>query len=307
MTSGSLRRWFLSLRAYSFTASLMPAALAAALSLSLAQQVLPEPSSATLSLLWWPFPVYVFAALLFHAGTNVLNDYYDYCHGVDTEDDGDPTRVLTRGLVSPAFMLWSGRLYFVLGVLIGSTIGLVRGPVYVVLGILGATGAYFYTNARFSFKYVALGDVVVFLLMGPALVAMGVWGVAGVVPASVVAHTLPVAFLVTAILHGNNLRDREGDRAAGVRTLANRMSHAAARWFFAALVTLPYLMVLLMVHGATLPPLTLITLASAPIAFRLARSVFDSAADLSRLPLSCALLHLVFSAAYTAGIAVAAL
>ncbi len=307
MTSGTLRRWVLSLRAYSFTASVMPAALAAALSLSLAQVSLPALSRPLITLVWWPFPVYVFAALLFHAGTNVLNDYYDYRNGVDTEDNGDSTHVLTRGMVSPAFMLWSGRVYFVLGVLIGSTIGLVRGPAYVVLGILGATGAYFYTNARFSFKYVALGDVVVFLLMGPALVAMGVWGVAGVVPASIVPHTLPVAFLVTAILHGNNLRDRDSDRTAGVRTLANSMSDAAARWFFAALVTLPYLMLLLMVHGAALPPITLLTLASAPIAFRLAQAVFDRGADLSRLPLSCAALHLVFSAVYAATIAFAAL
>lgn len=275
----------------------MPAVLAAALSLSLPVR----------SLIWWPFPVYVFAALLFHAGTNVLNDYYDYRHGVDTEGDADPTHVLTRGVVFPSFMLWSGRLYFAIGVLIGSTIGLVRGPVYVVAGILGATGAYFYTNARFSFKYVALGDLVVFLLMGPVLVAMGVWGIAGIVPSSVFSISLPVAFLVTAILHGNNLRDRESDLAAGVRTLANSMSDGTARWFFAALVTLPYLMVLLMVHDATLAPLTLLTLATAPVAFRLAQTVFDRGADLSRLPLSCAVLHLAFSAAYAATVAISAL
>ncbi len=290
------RRWLRSLRAYSFGASLMPAALAAAIVLSLDQ----EP-------LWWTFAPYVIAALLFHAGTNVLNDYYDYNNGLDRAEHGDPTHLLPLGEVTPRFMLVSGHVYFILGISIGSLIGSVRGWEYVALGIAAALGAYFYTSARFSFKYVALGDVAVFLLMGPALVAMGVWALAGSVPVDVVPVSVPMALLVTAILHGNNLRDRVTDRAAGVRTLAGVMSPTAARWFFAALVLLPYLVVLSLVADARLHPLALIALFCAPLAWRLSRRVFDRDADLQRLPVECAGLHLLFSILYAGSMISAAL
>ncbi|TVQ37515.1 MAG: prenyltransferase [Spirochaetaceae bacterium] len=291
----AVKRWFRSLRAYSFTASMMPVALAAAIAVS---QDRP--------LLWWTFLPYAAAALLFHAGANVLNDYFDFRHGVDREEDAGPTNILTRGEVSLRFMLLSGHLYFIVGVAVGSIIGTVRGWEYVALGIACALGGYFYTNARFSFKYVALGDVAVFLLMGPALVAMGVWALSGSVPADVVPVTLPMALLVTAILHGNNLRDREGDKRAGVRTLANTMSAPTARWFFAALLLLPYLVVLVLVNDARLHPLVLLSFVSAPVAMRLARRVFDHGANLDRLPVACAGLHLGFSVVYVAALVAAA-
>ncbi|NBF38824.1 MAG: hypothetical protein GVY14_00260, partial [Spirochaetes bacterium] len=116
-TTPPLRRWFVSLRAYSFTASLVPVALALALAMG---------RSAGDGIAWWTLPLFTLSALLFHAGTNVLNDYYDFVHGVDTEDDDDPTHAITQGVVTPRFMRISGHLYFLLGVAVGLPIGLLR-------------------------------------------------------------------------------------------------------------------------------------------------------------------------------------
>ena len=54
------------------------------------------------------------------------------------------------------------------------------------------------------------------------------------------AASLPVGFLVTAILVVNNLRDIETDRAAGKRTLAVRLGAAATRREYATLVAGAY-------------------------------------------------------------------
>ncbi|MFO7780646.1 MAG: prenyltransferase, partial [Spirochaetia bacterium] len=124
-TTPPLRRWFVSLRPYSFTASLVPVALALALAIA---------PSAGDGIAWWTLPLFTLSALLFHAGTNVLNDYYDFVHGVDTEDDDDPTHAITRGVVSPRFMQISGHLYFLLGVAVGLPIGLLRGRLFVLAG-----------------------------------------------------------------------------------------------------------------------------------------------------------------------------
>ncbi|NBF39896.1 MAG: hypothetical protein GVY14_05720, partial [Spirochaetes bacterium] len=184
---------------------------------------------------------------------------------------------------------------------------LLRGWLFVLAGLLGAAGAFFYTSARFSFKYVALGDIVVFFLMGPALVVMGLWALTGTASAMSAVLTLPVALLVTAILHGNNLRNIHGDRTAGISTLAGLLEVRGSKALFAALVVLPHASVAAFVAtGATAIPalLPVFTLPAAGVlAYRVARTA--DPARLVTLPLACARLHMLFGLLYVAGLAAA--
>jgi 1,4-dihydroxy-2-naphthoate octaprenyltransferase len=298
-----LKRWLISLRAYSFSASLVPALLAAALSVRAAATGTGAAGAAAAAA-WWTFPLFALSAVLFHAGTNVLNDYYDYLHGVDTEGDPDPTHAITQGVVSPRFMRLTGHLYFVLGIAVGLPIGLIRGWTFVAAGLLGAAGAYFYTNARFSFKYVALGDLLVFLLMGPALVVMGEWALVGRLSGAAALAAMPVALLVTAILHGNNLRNLESDRVAGIATLAGLLGTGASRVLFAALTLLPFALLGLLAATRTVPLLALAALLVLPSAVTLSLRVVRVAdpASLVTLPVACARVHMLFGVLYIAGI-----
>ncbi len=285
-----VKLWFLSLRPFAFTASVMPIALAAVASVFLHDGAFTEPA-------WITFPFFAIAGVLFHAGTNVLNDYYDFTHGVDGEDDRDPTHLLPQGLVSPRFMVISGHIYFALGIAMGSVIGIWRGPVYVVTGVFAAILAYFYTGARFSFKYVALGDIVVFLLLGPAMVAMGVWALLGSVPGDALLFSVPIAFFVTAILHGNNLRDIESDRREGVFTLAERLGPERSRHMLTSLFLLPLITTAVLVSVGILPALSLVSLLIAVPALQLLRAVYSNSDSsvLVTLPMRCAKLHMLFS------------
>ncbi|TVR01083.1 MAG: hypothetical protein EA403_10795, partial [Spirochaetaceae bacterium] len=107
--------WWRSLRAYSFTASLAPVLLAWAIAAwwsrsgaaggaATAGANAAGSGTAGSGLALWTVPFIVLAAVLFHAGTNVLNDFYDYVHGVDPDQDPDPTHAITQGVVSPRFM-----------------------------------------------------------------------------------------------------------------------------------------------------------------------------------------------------------
>lgn len=295
-----IRRWFLSLRPYSFSASLVPVALAAVVSVYSESDIT-----------WWTFPFFAAAALLIHAGTNVLNDYYDYRHGVDGPDDQDPSHTIIRGIVTPRFMMVTGHLYFLLALILGAAITTLRGPVFYVAGVAGTAGGYFYTNRRFSLKYRGYGDLAVFVLMGPALVAMGEWALTGSITWLSPLLSLPPAFLVTAILHGNNLRDLETDRQAGVRTLAGALGKRGSERFFFALVAGAYIAAGVLVAVDYAPPHGLIVLLSAPLARRILGGVTDAgesgsgesgAGYLRMLPVRAAALHLLFSLLFIAGL-----
>lgn len=288
----SVSAWWRSLRAYSFPASIMPVLL----SLVLAVQ-------REAGIQWWALALFLVSAVLFHAATNVLNDYYDFRYGVDVAGDPDPTHAITQGIVSPRFMLISGHVYFVLALLLGIMIARYRGTAFLVTGLAGAGGAYFYTNARFSLKYRALGDVTVFLLMGPAMVFLGYWAITGTVQLATAPAALPLACMVTLILHGNNLRDIEADSSAGVDTVARRLGFARSRTAFVGLLILAYLVVAALALAAVVPWATLAVVFSVPPAFRLALRVqrANSGDELIDLPLRSAQLHMLFSLLYLAG------
>jgi 1,4-dihydroxy-2-naphthoate polyprenyltransferase len=291
-----LQRWVRSLRAYSFPASVIPVLLALALAVS-----------RDASIRWWTVPVFLAAAVLFHAGTNVLNDYYDYLSGVDGPDDRDPTHTIPRGIVTPRFMVVSGHLYFALGFALGSALAAVRGPAFWLAGSLGTLGGYLYTGRRISLKYRALGDTTVFLLMGPALVWLGYWAFTGDPGATAALVAVPIAFLVTLILHGNNMRDIEVDGNAGVDTIARRLGFDGSKVLFDALLLGAYLSMALLAVTGTVPAPAAASLASLPVAWKL-RAWVHAARDgsvLMDIPLRAAQLHLIFGVLYLAGIAVA--
>ena len=296
MTSVSMtpaQRWLASLRVYSFPASAVPVVLALVLA-----------AGSPYRILWWTVPVYAAAALLFHAGTNVLNDYYDYLHGVDRPEDDDPTHAITRGIVTPRFMVVSGHLYFIAAVVLGSSIAFIRGPAFWIAGMVGAAGAYYYTNRRISLKYRALGDLTVFLLMGPVMVWIGTWAIAGWHGWIPFLSALPPAFMVALILHGNNMRDIGVDTEAGVDTLARRLGFHRSKTFFGTLLLLAYGSVAALVVAGYAPGWVVLSVLSLPLALRLHMRVVRASggAELMDLPLRSAQLHLAMGALYTAGV-----
>jgi 1,4-dihydroxy-2-naphthoate octaprenyltransferase len=257
---------------------------------------------------------FALSAVLMHSGTNVLNDYWDYRHGVDGfirgEPDPDPTHTISRGLVTPAFMRASGNVYFIAAILAGGYIAWYRGPLYFIAGLGGALGGYLYTGGRFSLKYRALGDAAVFFLMGPALVFMGVWTVIDTAPFGLMVRyatvlSLSLAFLVTAILHGNNTRDIARDRDAGIQTVAGLIGRVKSCNLFVLLLVAAYAAVVLSVALGFVAYPVLAVFLTIPRAYHLARGVYhnDSAA-LVHVPMMTARLHLQFSILQIAGMGV---
>jgi 1,4-dihydroxy-2-naphthoate octaprenyltransferase len=66
----------------------------------------------------------------------------------------------------------------------------------------------------------------------------------------VVIAALPPGFLITAILVVNNLRDIDGDRRVGKRTLAVRLGPDGTRWEFTLLLAGAYVVPLILVGAA---------------------------------------------------------
>ena len=256
----SLPVWWRAARPWSFTASLVPVLLGACIAAS--------ESTLDIGLL----ALTLLGAVAIHAGTNLVNDYYDHRKGGDAAQALGIGGAIQRGELTPRQVLLGGLACFGVGSAIGLYLVSVAGPFIFWLGLASVLVAFFYTAGPFALAYVGLGEVAVFLFMGPAIVVGTYFVQTQQVGPGVVLAALPVGFLVAAILHANNLRDLELDRRAGKRTLATLLGRAGARLEYYALLGGTYLSLLLIVAAGIAPWPTLVCLVTLPLALRLVRT-----------------------------------
>jgi 1,4-dihydroxy-2-naphthoate polyprenyltransferase len=184
---------------------------------------------------WWLLPVALIALLLVHAGTNASNDVEDGARGLDAPDKIENSGVFNNGLLSTAE---GRRLYGVLygaAFVLGIAICLIQGPALLVIGVLGIFGGLLYTAGPHPYKYVGLGDPAIVFLMGPLITQGAYTAVTGDgFRAAAFWVGLGPGLLIASVLAANNLCDIDGDRAAGVRTLAVRLGFSRGRILYLA-------------------------------------------------------------------------
>ena len=287
-----LRVWLMAMRPLSFTAAIIPVLVGTGLA---ADQAF-RPGLFVLTLL---------GSMALQGGTNLINDYYDHELGTDTAGSLGPSGVIQRGVLAPRAVLVGGLATFVAGAAIGLTIATVVGWPVLALGVASVLGGFFYTAPPLKLAYRALGEVTTFIFMG-VIITMG----AAYVQTEAFTWTaflaaIPVGLLTAAILHANNLRDIEGDRAHDKRTLASLVGRPWADYELAALVLGAFALAIALPATGAAPLTALIALVALPRGLALLRGIRSArdALSLNRVLIGCVGLHLVFGLLWALGFA----
>ncbi len=226
--ASKLKLWFLATRPFSFPCSMVPVVIATA-------AVAPVREWR-----WDVFACCIVAVLCLHIAANLLNDYFDFTSGVDTradEEEADrPGRMLVEGAFTPQGFARGAALALAVAALVAAYLTVVVGPLVPAFYVLAILGLYYYTAPPLKLKARGLGEVMMIIWFGPALVAGVAYVQTGQFPLPLILMGIPIGFLTTAILVANNLRDLEEDAAGGVRTLAHRIGPRAAAWLYVFLV-----------------------------------------------------------------------
>ena len=288
--------WFRAVRPFSFTASVIPVLFGAALAGTNGE--------------YWLLPLVLIAAVILHAGANLISDAYDFKLGVDRPGSPGSSGVLTEGLLSFSQVHRAGLLAFGISAAIGAGLATYRGWPVLALGLIGLLGGYLYCGGPRGYKYAGLGDLMIGIFMGP----MMVFGSYGVLTGDfttfgrIAFESIPIAFLVTAILHANNMRDSEADLSSHVKTVANQLGLKNSQRYFAALIIGAYAFVVGMVAAQILPPIALITLLSFKLSVPLLQAAWAAGPahreSLIALDVRTAQLHLMFGALLCVALAV---
>jgi 1,4-dihydroxy-2-naphthoate octaprenyltransferase len=181
-----------------------------------------------------------------------------------------------------------------------------RGWPLLALGTVGFLGGFFYCGWPIHFKYRGLGEVGIFALFGPLMVIGSYYVLTGSFHRDVLIISLPVGFLVAAIVHANNLRDIADDRVAGVTTASSIFGQAFAAIEYYALLAGAYGSVAVMILLGILPISTLVVALSIPPAAKIVKRIAEArgkrTAHLAAIDQMTAQVHLLFGLLLMAGI-----
>jgi 1,4-dihydroxy-2-naphthoate octaprenyltransferase len=289
----SARTWFVASRPFSFTAAIVPVVIGTLL-------------AAVDAFSWWKALLAVVGSVFFLAGTNFTNDYYDHKKGADSADSPGVGGLIQRGLVQPRQILLAGVVCFAAGVAIGLTLCAVTSWELMWIGVASLLAGFLYTGAPVHLAYMGLGEATVFIFMGPVMVLGGYYVQLQSWDWEPVVASLPIAFLVTAILHANNLRDIETDRATGKRTIATLIGREWANREMYLLLALTYVSLVVSAAVGALPWEALIALATLPLVRPIVQ-VIRAGGNPKRLNMALfrtAQLHMRFGAVLALGLCV---
>ena len=233
--------------------------------------------------------VTIVAAVLYHGGMNALNDYFDHKSGADEANRSPLTpftggsRVIQKGLVPPREVLALAVSLITAGSAAGLYLAFLSGPLVVLIGAAGLLTGIFYSAPPLYLAGRGLGEAAVALDFGILAVTGSYCVQAGSIGAEAVAASLPLAFLIAAVLYINEFPDYEGDRTARKKTLIVRLGPRAARWGLGVIFACAYLSIAAAVAAGLLPAAALLACLPAAAAARAGKGLVKEYAGGERL------------------------
>jgi 1,4-dihydroxy-2-naphthoate octaprenyltransferase len=262
--------WVLASRPHTLTASLSPCIVGYAVAATMVS------SMTSISLLSLSFRWFLFCVLI-QLATNLHNDYADFVKGADTKERVGQARATQKGWLTPYQTASASTACISLALAIGLPLlpTFSSDPAYYIMIATSCFNAVAYTGGPYPLGYIGLGDVSIaywglgdifcFLYFGlvavltiPYIVIRCSGNTDEPLSALLtfqqnddtassrleILPALPAAFLSTAIIVVNNLRDRHTDMKVHKRTLAVR--------FGALFCKLEYTLLLLASYGVAI-------------------------------------------------------
>jgi 1,4-dihydroxy-2-naphthoate octaprenyltransferase len=214
----------------------------------------------------------VIGIVFIHAGGNLLNDYFDVTGGIDSLQAGTARyrpHPLLEGKLTPRGVRNAAVAFLFVGGTLGIVLTLMCGWPVFVIGVLGAFGAVAYTAPQVGYKYVALGELGVFLIWGPLMVEGAYFVQTGRLDLEPALVSLPLGILVAQTLLANNMRDIEHDTGRGFKTVATLLGETGSLTLYLLLMGVAYGAVAVMVFLGPLTRWSLLVFLSVPLAIRL--------------------------------------
>lgn len=204
--TNSAKAWLLAARPKTLTGAAVPVAIALALAY--------WQRGGSLTLI--PAALCLLFAFIMQINANLINDYFDFAHGIDREDRLGPERACAQGWITLEAMKRGIAVTIALAFLVGLPLIYWGGWEMLGVGVACIVFSFLYTTLL-SRK--AMGDVLVVLFFGIVPVCATFYLQTGMVSCDALLLSLGCGFATDNLLIVNNFRDRGTDAQHGKTTL----------------------------------------------------------------------------------------
>lgn len=219
---GRYRRWVLAARPRTLPAATVPVVIGT---------LLVRPASID----WLNATLCLIIALSLQVATNYANDYSDGVRGTDEARVG-PFRLTASRLVAATSVRNAAYAGFALSCASGLWLASRTSWWLVAIGATAVLAGWFYTGGPRPYGYYGFGELFVFVYFGLVATVGSAYVQHLTVPTRAWWLGVAAGFMACALLEANNLRDVDGDRAAGKKTLAARLGRERGSWLYALCV-----------------------------------------------------------------------
>jgi len=199
--------------------------------------------------------------VLAHTGSNLVNDFWDFHHGIDTPDSPrasyGPHPLVGQARDAREFFLVTA-LILALATGIGVYLTVASGPGVLIFALSGAAVLLLYSGGPLPLKYFGLGEVATFAVWGPLMIGGAYYVMAEELPPWVVLASVPYGLGVSSVLFGKHLDKLPFDQSKGIRTLPVVLGEAMARRVTQAVALLMYVSTLALAAWQRMPALLLV-------------------------------------------------
>lgn len=180
------------------------------------------------------------ASLLIQAATNMFNEYYDYKRGLDNEESIGIGGTIVRDGVKPRTIMQIALGFYGISILIGAYICMQTSWWLAAIGLVCMVIGYLYTGGPLPIAYTPFGEIFAGFFMGMGIILISFYIQVGTVTTTSVLVSVPIFILVGAILLSNNIRDLDGDKEFGRKTLAILLGRKNAIYLLAGMFIVSY-------------------------------------------------------------------
>ncbi|AFM40668.1 1,4-dihydroxy-2-naphthoate prenyltransferase [Desulfosporosinus acidiphilus SJ4] len=208
------------------------------------------------------------ACLFIQIATNLFNEYYDFKRGLDTQDSIGIGGAIVREGFRPKTVMLLALVCYGLSIILGVYICANSSWWLALIGLAGMLIGYLYTGGPLPIAYTPLGEVFSGLFMGTFFILISFFIQTGQVNGKSILVSVPTGILVGAINMANNIRDLDGDKASGRKTMAILLGHEYAVFGLGIMFAIAYLWVIGLVLSSSVSPWLLLVLLSIPKAIQ---------------------------------------
>lgn len=200
-----------------------------------------------------------------HASVDLLNDYWDFKRGIDTQTQrtkmSGGTGVLPEGLLQPNQVYRAGLGFLIIGALIGSYFVIIDGIVIGAILTFAVVSIYFYST-----KIVDSGLAEIFVAIKGTMIVLGTYFIQTLeINLTIVMGGIFIGALSSLVLFITSFPDFEADKAKGRKTLVISMGKQKATFVFWIFPIVVYSILISGIFYEIFPIFCIISIATFPL------------------------------------------